>query len=223
VKLFSHMHPTRQLLLDKGLELARDRGLRGLTVRELTACAGANLGTFVYHFGNRDRFIEELVELWYAPLYAQLKDLAGAASGTSALERLDSALWALMQWALAHSPIVGQLAADALAGEPGVRAFAARLPRRHPLLLLRLLRDAQTEGHLGPGPALPKLLFLMAATGMPIVLSQSLGAQQWMPRLRALRQVACDPKAARQRLDWALRGLQIQSNPVVPSSPKASS
>ena len=61
------MHPTRQKLLDTGLAIATDKGLRGLTVRELAAAAEVNLGTFVYHFGNRDSYIDELVELWYAP------------------------------------------------------------------------------------------------------------------------------------------------------------
>ena len=56
------MHPTRQKLLDTGLAIATDKGLRGLTVRELAA-AEVNLGTFVYHFGNRDSYIDELVEL----------------------------------------------------------------------------------------------------------------------------------------------------------------
>ena len=55
------MHPTRQKLLDTGLAIATDKGLRGLTVRELAAAAEVNLGTFVYHFGNRDAFIDELV------------------------------------------------------------------------------------------------------------------------------------------------------------------
>ena len=67
------MHPTRQKLLDTGLAIAADKGLRGLTVRELAAAAEVNLGTFVYHFGNRDAFIDELVELWYAPLYDELR------------------------------------------------------------------------------------------------------------------------------------------------------
>jgi AcrR family transcriptional regulator len=75
------MHPTRQKLLDTGLAIAADKGLRGLTVRELAAAAEVNLGTFVYHFGNRDAFIDELVELWYAPLYDELKTVA--AKGTA--------------------------------------------------------------------------------------------------------------------------------------------
>ena len=33
------MHPTRQKLLDTGLAIATDKGLRGLTVRELAAAA----------------------------------------------------------------------------------------------------------------------------------------------------------------------------------------
>lgn len=74
------MHPTRQKLLDTGLAIATDKGLRGLTVRELAAAAEVNLGTFVYHFGNRDAFIDELVELWYAPLYDELKAVAAKGS-----------------------------------------------------------------------------------------------------------------------------------------------
>ena len=55
---------TRQLLLDQGLLLVASKGLRGLTVRELAARSGVNLGSFVYHFGQRERFIAELVERW---------------------------------------------------------------------------------------------------------------------------------------------------------------
>ena len=51
------MHPTRQKLLDTGLAIATDKGLRGLTVRELAAAAEVNLGTFVYHFGNREGLV----------------------------------------------------------------------------------------------------------------------------------------------------------------------
>ncbi|EPC3542320.1 hypothetical protein ACRZCT_001908 [Aeromonas hydrophila] len=35
------MHPTRQKLLDTGLAIATDKGLRGLTVRELAAVASS--------------------------------------------------------------------------------------------------------------------------------------------------------------------------------------
>lgn len=84
------MHPTRQKLLDTGLAIATDKGLRGLTVRELAAAAGVNLGSFVYHFGNRDAFIDELVELWYAPLFDELKAVAARGAYPDALTQFEA-------------------------------------------------------------------------------------------------------------------------------------
>ena len=90
------MHPTRQKLLDTGLAIAADKGLRGLTVRELAAAAEVNLGTFVYHFGNRDAFIDELVELWYAPLYDELKTVAAKGTYPCALATFEATMEALI-------------------------------------------------------------------------------------------------------------------------------
>ena len=56
------MHPTRQKLLDTGLAIATDKGLRGLTVRELAAAAEVNLGSFVYHFGNREQLVAAVLQ-----------------------------------------------------------------------------------------------------------------------------------------------------------------
>ena len=64
---------TRQRLLAQGLTLASKVGLRGLSVRGLCQAAGINTGSFVYHFGNRERFAAELIEHWYAPLLGQLQ------------------------------------------------------------------------------------------------------------------------------------------------------
>lgn len=90
------MHPTRQKLLDTGLAIATDKGLRGLTVRELAAAAEVNLGSFVYHFGNSDAFIDELVELWYAPLYDELKAVAAKGSYPSAIAMFEATMEALI-------------------------------------------------------------------------------------------------------------------------------
>ena len=90
------MHPTRQKLLDTGLAIATDKGLRGLTVRELAAAAEVNLGTFVYHFGNRDALIDELVELWYAPLYDELKTVAAKGTYPCALATFEATMEALI-------------------------------------------------------------------------------------------------------------------------------
>ena len=72
-------HSTREQLLAAGREIVLKRGFQGLTVREIAAPAGANLGSFVYHFGTRDAFLRELIEDWYAPLLSRVSDVADSA------------------------------------------------------------------------------------------------------------------------------------------------
>ncbi|MCK6489402.1 MAG: hypothetical protein L6R48_13925, partial [Planctomycetes bacterium] len=64
---------TVQVALAPARALAVDPARLVAAWRELAAAAEVNLGTFVYHFGNRDAFIDELVELWYAALFDELK------------------------------------------------------------------------------------------------------------------------------------------------------
>ena len=61
------MHPPSETARYRPRHRHRE-GLRGLTVRELAAAAEVNLGSFVYHFGNRDAFIDELVGSGTPPL-----------------------------------------------------------------------------------------------------------------------------------------------------------
>ena len=117
-------NPTRQLLLEQGLRLCREKGLRGINVRELAASAGVNLGSFVYHFGNRERFLDELVELWYAPMFAAISRTTQAQEHQSAFARLQAVLEQIVTLAADNAALISHLLADALAGEPAAQRFA---------------------------------------------------------------------------------------------------
>lgn len=202
------MHPTRLRLLEQGLAIAREKGLRGLKVREVAAQSEVNLGSFVYHFGSREAYVAELVELWYEPLHEQLLRTAAAAEGRPAIERLESAVMQVLDWVGGNAGIVAHLVADALAGEPRVREFARRLPGRHPTVMLSLMRQAQAEGAIVAGDPLQLMFFLMTATGLPLVAFGILPVRaDWLPGFDAIRAALADPQAVRQRLHWALRGI----------------
>ncbi|MDH0319565.1 LysR substrate-binding domain-containing protein [Aeromonas caviae] len=205
----SQMHPTRQKLLDTGLAIATEKGLRGLTVRELAAAAEVNLGSFVYHFGNRDAFIDELVELWYAPLYDELKSVAAKGSYSSAIAMFEATMEALIGLVARQRGFINHLFGDALAGEGAAQRFLLSLPRRHPLLLIEQVRMAQAEGSLVAGHPLQLMIFIMGSVGLPLVIAGSGRQLGWLPEEAApfLSQID-NPEAARQRLVWALRGLR---------------
>lgn len=198
---------TRQLLLEHGLALARQKGLRGLTVREVAAAAGVNLGSFVYHFGNRDAFIAELVELWYAPMLAQLTLSAQGAAHDSALTRLHATLARLLKIVAANATFARHLLMDAMAGEAALRPFMQQLPMRHPQLILQLIMAAQQEGSLIAAPPFELMAFLMMSSGLPLVLASSLQGDWLPPQAQMLQILMADPAQAEQRLQWALQGI----------------
>ena len=203
------MHPTRQKLLDTGLTIATDKGLRGLTMRELAAAAEVNLGTFVYHFGNRDAFIDELVELWYAPLFDEHKAVAARGTYPSALATFEATMVAVIALVARQRSFINHLFGDALAGESAAQRFLLSLPRRHPLLLLEQVQKAQAEGALVAGNPLQLMIFIMGSVGLPLVIAGGGRQLGWLPPEAApfLSQID-NPEAAPQRLTWALRGLR---------------
>lgn len=205
---------TPQLLLQHGIKIAETKGLRGLTVREVAASAGVNLGSFVYHFKTRELFIEELVELWYTPIFQQLKITSEAESKHSALARLHATVVQLVQLIHQNAQFINHLIADAIAGEKAVQAFLLTLPERHPKLLIQLIIEAQAEGNLMLEPPIHQLLFIMTSTGLPLLLAGGpLQHQDWLPaESKALASLMSDPLNAQLRLEWALKGIS-QSPP----------
>lgn len=197
---------TRERLLRVGLALARKGGLRAITVRALSQRAGANPGSFVYHFGTREAYLAELLEQWYAPLMTQLR--LAQASG-DALQALRALVMQLVRWVQANAPVVAQMVLDAAADEAAARRFFAALEGRHPTLLLAAIVAAQKAGQVRAAPPVAVLLFLMSTVALPVLLFQGFNAARVvpLPPLEQLRCVVLDPAQAEPLLDWALRGL----------------
>lgn len=207
----SETNPTRQCLLETGRRMVREKGLRGVAVREVARQAGVNLGSFVYHFGTREAFLEEVVEGWYSPFFRSLTDTALSPVKGNSLERLRATFIELLEFVVADSEIIAHMIADAVAGEPAARRFLLGIPPRHPMLILDLLEEAQRDGFLRPDPPLHLFLYLMAAAGFPLVLAHGpLKRVDWIREVGAsLLKILGDPVLARQRLDWALQGITI--------------
>jgi AcrR family transcriptional regulator len=203
----NHSASTRALLLDTGMQIARETGLRKLTVRGLATRAGVNPGGFVYHFGNRETFVSALIETWYQPLFARLQ-LHADQSG-SPLQRLRTMLLQLFDFALEHRAFVAQLLQDAAAGELAVCQFVRSMNQRHPQLLLSAVRDAQQAGELLPAHPVQILLFIMPPLGGPLLWAEigshlTMLPQEWVA---LCARFAHDRDAIAERLDWALKGV----------------
>lgn len=199
---------TREQLLAAGRGIVLARGMPALTVRNVAAAAGANPGSFVYHFGTRDAFLRALIEEWYAPVF---KRVANAADGEgAAIDRLRHAIVQLVDYGIAHNAFIGRIVMAAAAGEPAAREFLASLAGRHPRLLLGLIVAAQADGALVDAPPLQIMCFMVASVALPLLLASAWqGPPLFGKTLSAsLGRVARDRDRILQRLDWSLRGLK---------------
>ncbi|MFA6262775.1 MAG: TetR/AcrR family transcriptional regulator [Bacteroidia bacterium] len=201
---------TRDRLLQTGLGLMQSSGIKAVTVRATAAASGVNLGSFVYHFGTREAFVGELLERWYAPLFAQLQRLADV-DGDSPLARLRGVLLRLVLWVAEHRGFLGHLLLDAGSGDGAALRFVRSMDQRHPALLLQLIGQAQQAGQLQRGDAMHQMLFLLASAAAPLLMLQLLAERGIAPPplAAALTAVAADPAQIETRLGWALRGLAV--------------
>ena len=197
----------RESLLAAGRAIVIADGFSALTVRRTAAEAGANLGTFVYHFKTRDTFVTQLIELWYAPVFSRV---TLAVDGRARpLDRLRLAVMQLIDFGVEQDLFVGRLLIAATAGEVPARQFLGSIAARHPRLLIKLIRAAQADGTLVREHPLQILTFIAASVGLPRLLATAWQGPPLFGKAfsASLSRVARDRDRIVQRLDWALRGL----------------
>ena len=203
----------RDLLLAAGREIAQRDGFHALTVRAVATAAGANLGSFVYHFGTRDAFVWQLIEEWYAPLLTRVVLVADGAAAP--LERLRQAILQLVDFGIENDAFIGRLFIAAIANDASARRFLGSLAARHPKLLVRLIGEAQSAGAIVDEDPMQVLCFLMASVGLHRLLASGWQGPPLFSKsiASALRRIARDRDRIVQRLDWAIRGLSPQGLP----------
>jgi AcrR family transcriptional regulator len=198
--------PTRDRLLASGHRAVIKHGFRTMTIREVAAGAHANLGSFVYHFGTREAFVEELMQRWYAPLLARVNKVA--AEDGRPVGRLRSAILQLVD-GVDNDVFLGRILMAAADNDKLARNFLKSLARRHPLILLQLVAAAQADGALADHDPMQVLCFLFSAAALPRLIATAWQGPSLFgePLPPALSHVARDRDRMAQRLDWAIRGL----------------
>jgi len=198
---------TRAQLMRAGREIVQRHGFQGLTVRAVASAADANLGSFVYHFGTRDAFVAELIEVWYAPILSRVAGVSDVEMPP--LDRLRHAVVQIIDFVSEHDTFIGHIFSAALAGERPARDFLGSLAGRHPRSLLKLIAEAQSANELTDEDPLQVACFLMSSVGLPRLIAAGWHGPPLFPRslATAVSRIARDRDCILQRLDWALHGL----------------
>lgn len=212
--------PSQQLdlaLLREGRVQLEQKGARELSVREVCAAAGVNLGMFHYHFGSKDAFIGRLLEETYGPMFARLGQ--AAASEGDPVDRLRTILLLFGSWIAEHRVLLARLLVDLAVGEPAVVAFVKTAETRHVAIIAGLIVEAQAKGRLGGAYPLEAIAIIGGACFLPILAGTlALGAGQLPPLLRLLLEGSdfFTTEALGRRIDIALRGLAPVPTPPPP-------
>ena len=68
---------TREELLEAGLRVADELGVRGLSVNAIVAEASRSKGAFFHHFPDRESYLVELHRLLHDEMWAEMEERAG--------------------------------------------------------------------------------------------------------------------------------------------------
>ena len=160
-----HDAPTRDRLVSATVDCLRENGLNGLTSREITSRAGANLQAITYYFDSKDALVAaaltELVERRLDPIRAALE-----APGDPAA-RLLAAMTAIKA-SMAGGRDDLRTYADALAAcstNPALAQALGELHRNLTRYLAALISELQAEGFLAPWVVPEAMAALLVSIG----------------------------------------------------------
>ncbi|MCL2466024.1 MAG: TetR/AcrR family transcriptional regulator [Micrococcales bacterium] len=156
---------TRERLLEATVASLRVHGTAGLTSREITRAAGANLQAITYHFGSKDALVAEaltgMLRERLVPVRADLD------SGDDPVERLLAALGTIIgSFSAARADLAAY--ADAMAAAAANPPLAAALTDLHTELvdyIATLIVDLQREGYIQRWVDPPAMAALLVAIG----------------------------------------------------------
>lgn len=203
---------TDQLLIDAGRTLALRHGLSGLTVRDVAAEAGVNLGMFHYHFKTKERFHQEILKKIYADFFEQFT-LETSASGL-VLERLERALVLLGKFTRDHRDIILSLIHDVMGRQKSTTQFLRENFFKHGDVLIGLVKEAQNKGIFRKMPIPLAMSFLGSTVGIPSLVF-ALVCRSGVKRPLGfhpdeLEVMMLSDNAIQLRIDMAIKGMKIK-------------
>lgn len=198
-----------QKLIESGRKMLYKTGLAGLSVRQVAADAGVNLGLFHYHFKSKNRFGRTILQEIYEEFFKRLTMEVGT-EGTP-VDRLRRALRLLGGMARDHRKLLVALLQDTLSGyQPTVEFLKSNL-FRHVAVVMGLVREGQAKGFLKKMPEPVAMSFLISSVGLPSALVEVIGRSKakapfGLPFADVEKMMLSDDVIA-LRVDMALKGL----------------
>ncbi|MBT4791006.1 MAG: TetR/AcrR family transcriptional regulator [Halobacteriovoraceae bacterium] len=202
---------TDQKLLKCGRKLLIKKGASQLSIREVAKAADVNLGMFNYHFGNKDKFIEQILAEIYTEFLAGFK--LDENQTMSEVEVLEHQLFLIARFARDNRHLILVLLNDVLNGEKAVQKFAKQNVRKHFVLLAKTIKACQKKKLIIDAP-IPMILTQIAGSiGLsnliPEVLKQ-LGINKIFELgISIVNKTLMSDAVLEKRVEMVMRGLKV--------------
>ena len=118
-----------RLLLDAGIELLKEKGITGISVRQICDRAGVNLGMFTYHFRTKENFLRQLLTQAYDEFFRHI--VTGVQDVDNPLERLLTVLDQAVDYIDSNRELARALFKDGVRGTPLVAEMVSNNFPRH--------------------------------------------------------------------------------------------
>ncbi|PKM97299.1 MAG: hypothetical protein CVU79_09165 [Elusimicrobia bacterium HGW-Elusimicrobia-3] len=198
-------------LKSAGRRLLQEKGITGLSVREVCRLAGVNTGMFHYYFGSKKDFLHAVLKEMYAEFMLNFK--AGVSAGGTPRQRLKNALVEVGRFALGMRKTAPMLFADMAHGKKEAFTFASDNLTEHVRQISVLAEECR------PASAVKErsLPFIMAALLPVMIFPVLISGMMERNGVRALGGVALDDLKAElfsveglaERAEIALRGIGL--------------
>lgn len=162
-----------RMLLEAGADLLREKGVTGISVRQVCDRAGVNLGMFTYHFHTKENFLRQLLTQAYEDFFRQI--VTGVQDVENPLERLLTMLDQAIDYIDSNRALARALFKDGVRGTPLVAEMVSNNFPRHLKVIFELVRDSQKAGILREDLSTVQILITLgSALVLPMFWSREL-------------------------------------------------
>lgn len=150
---------TDEKLIRAGVYLARQKGLRNFTVREVCSRSKVNLGMFHYYFKTRETFDAAVLKSLYAEMMSAIN--VEVLPSHTPRQNIEAVLGAVYAFAGKNRRLISMLIGDSFSADRQIVNLVAQLFSQHVSVLINELKRAQQLGQLRTQSVRDALLLLL--------------------------------------------------------------
>ena len=203
----------REELLKIGTQHFLKEGSNGISVRKIAEKGKVNLGSFVYHFENKENFIHELILRNYENFLSKFNvELNLANEKISEKEKLRFLFLQMAKIEPEFSEFIYRIFIETLQGNTYlIKIFKKNLPK-HAAAIIAIIKSGQEKKEFRQDMSAVELMFIcMVLTFMPQVLMRRLYAFMSASPINLIFEKFLSHASFEKRLDIALKGIKYES------------